>query len=164
MPFRTRLVSGAHHGIISAVAGIVAYVPTRALGLNEGFWSAITAIGVVQAEFRATQTTARDQLLGAAIGGLAALATLVAFGQHLVVYAAAVLVTIMMCWALNMASASRLAGVTATIIHLVPHSGSAGAMFFSRVIEVGWGVVVAVSVVWLAARLPARWWSPPPSM
>src|SRR5215467_1468481 len=83
MPLRARLVSGAHYGIISAVAGIIAYVPTRALGLNEGFWSAITAIGVVQVEFHATQTTARDQLLGAAIGGLAALATLVVFGQHL---------------------------------------------------------------------------------
>jgi len=45
MSLRARLVSGAHHGIISAVAGIIAYVPTRALGLNEGFWSAITAIG-----------------------------------------------------------------------------------------------------------------------
>jgi len=74
MPLRARLVNGAHHGIISAVAGIIAYVPTRALGLNEGFWSAVTAIGVVQAELHATQTTARDQLLGAAIGGLAALA------------------------------------------------------------------------------------------
>jgi len=160
MPLRARLVSGAQHGIISAAAGIIAYVPTRALGLNEGFWSAITAIGVVQAEFHATQTTARDQLLGAAIGGLAALATLIVFGQHLAVYAAAVLVTMMMCWALNMATASPLAGVTATIIFLVPHSGSAGAMFFSRVTEVGWGVLV-VSVVWLAARLPARWWPPP---
>jgi len=160
MPLRARLVSGAHYGIISAVAGIIAYVPTRALGLNEGFWSAITAIGVVQVEFHATQTTARDQLLGAAIGGLAALATLIVFGQHLAVYAAAVLVTMMMCWALNMASASRLAGVTATIIFPVPHSGSAGAMFFSRVTEVGWGVLVVVSVVWLAARLPARWWPP----
>src|SRR5215467_58978 len=126
MPLRARLVSGAHYGLISAVAGIIAYIPTRALGLNEGFWSAITAIGVVQAEFRATQTTARDQLLGAAIGGLAALATLVVFGQHLAVYAAAVVVTMMVCWALNMASASRLAGVTTTIILLVPHSSSAG--------------------------------------
>jgi len=158
LPLRARLVSGAHHGIISAVAGVIAYVPTRALGLSEGFWSAITAIGVVQAEFRATQTTARDQLLGAAIGGLVALSAMVVFGPHLIVYTAAVLVTMMVCWALNMASASRLAGVTATIILLVPHSDSAVAMFLSRVTEVGWGVLVAVSVVWLAARLPARWW------
>ena len=93
-----------------------------------------------------------------AIGGLVALSAMVVFGQHLIVYAAAVLVTMMVCWALNMASASRLAGVTATIILLVPHSDSAIAVFLSRVTEVGWGVLVAVSVVWLAARLPARWW------
>jgi uncharacterized membrane protein YccC len=150
---RSRLAGGAHYGIISALAGILAYVPTRALGLNEGFWSAITAIGVVQSEFRATKTTARDQFLGAALGGVVALVTLLLLGQHLLVYALAVLVAMITCSALNVASASRLAGVTATIILLVPHAGSPVTMFLSRVTEVGWGVLVAVSVVWLAARL-----------
>jgi hypothetical protein len=59
------------------------------------------------------------------------------------------------CWAMNVGSASRLAGITATIILLVPHVGSPQSMFLSRIVEVGWGVCVAVATVWLAARLPA---------
>jgi uncharacterized membrane protein YccC len=153
-----RMAGGAHHGIISACAAVIAYLPTQTLGLKEGFWSAITAIAVVQTEFRATQTTARDQFIGAAVGGITALCAFVAFGPHLLVYAAAVVVAMLMCWALNVASASRLAGTTATIILLVPHVGSPASMFGSRLAEVAWGVSVAVITVWLAARLPARHW------
>lgn len=60
------------------------------------------------------------------------------------------------------ASASRLAGVTATIILLVPHAGSPESTFVSRVAEVGWGVCVAVAIVWLAGRLPAAHLLPSP--
>jgi hypothetical protein len=49
--------------------------------------------------------------------------------------------------------ASRLAGITATIILLVPHSGTPGHMLVSRVGEVGWGVTVALGLVWLRERL-----------
>ena len=48
---------------------------------------------------------------------------------------------------------SRLAGVTATIILLVPHTGSANQMFVSLVLEVGWDVCVSVAIVWIAGRL-----------
>jgi uncharacterized membrane protein YccC len=163
LPMARRLAGGAHHGAISAFAALAAYLPTRALGLQEGFWSAITAIAVVQTEFHATQTTARDQFFGAAIGGVTGLCALLAFGPHLVmglhlaVYAAAVVIAMAACWAVNVASASRLAGTTATIIFLVPHVGSPWVMFGSRIGEVGWGVSVAVVTVWLAARFPAQY-------
>jgi uncharacterized membrane protein YccC len=152
------MVGGAHHGIISACAAVIAYLPTRTFGLKEGFWSAITAIAVVQTEFRTTQTTARDQFIGAAVGGITALCAFLALGPHLPVYAAAVVVAMVACWALNVPSASRLAGSTATIILLVPHVGSPASMFGSRLAEVAWGVSVAVVTVWAAARLPARHW------
>lgn len=151
-----RLAGGAHYGLTSAFAAVIAYVPTRALGLQEGFWSAITAIAVVQAEFQATQSTARDQFFGAAVGGVTGLCALLAFGQHLLVYAAAVVAAMAACWAANIASASRLAGITATIILLVPHAGSPWRMFGSRIVEVGWGVLVAILTVWVAARFPLR--------
>jgi uncharacterized membrane protein YgaE (UPF0421/DUF939 family) len=149
-----RLANGTQQGIISAVAAVVAYVPTQSLGINEGFWGAITAIAVVQTEFQATQSTARDQFVGAAVGGLIALCLLLALGNHLLVYAAAVLLAILACWALNVGTACRLAGITATIILLVPHSSPPERMLISRLSEVAWGVCVAIAVVWLAARLP----------
>jgi uncharacterized membrane protein YccC len=155
LPLLRRLAAGAHHGAISASAALLAFVPAHAIGLSQSFWSAITAISVAQTEFRAAQTTARDQFLGAAIGGLAGLCAFFALGQSLIVYALAVLLAMLACWAMNVASASRLAGITATIILLVPHSGSPLAMVVSRIVEVGWGVCVAVATVWLAGRLPA---------
>ncbi len=157
LPLLHRMAGGLHHGLVSACAAVIAYLPTRPLGLKEGFWSAMTAIAVVQTEFRATETTARDQFIGAAIGGITGLCAYLALGTHLLVYAAAVVVAMLICWAFNVASASRLAGTTATIILLVPHTGSPAGMFGSRLAEVAWGVSVAVLTVWVAARLPARY-------
>ncbi|HEY6516417.1 MAG TPA: FUSC family protein [Steroidobacteraceae bacterium] len=155
LPLVRRLAAGAHHGAISACAAVLAFMPAHAIGLKESFWSAITAISVAQTEFRATRTTARDQFIGAAVGGLTGLCTFFALGQTLIVYALAVVLAMLACWAVNVASASRLAGITATIILLVPHVGSPEGMFLSRIVEVGWGVCVAVAIVWLAGRLPA---------
>jgi uncharacterized membrane protein YccC len=53
------------------------------------------------------------------------------------------------CWLLKISTAARLAGSTATIIMLVPHAGSAARMMLYRVAEVGWGVAVAIVVVWV---------------
>jgi uncharacterized membrane protein YccC len=155
LPLLHRVAAGAHHGAISACAALLAFIPAHAIGLKESFWSAITAISVAQTEFRATQTTARDQFLGAAVGGLTGLCAFFALGQSLIVYAVAVIVAMLACWAMNVGSASRLAGITATIILLVPHVGSPESMFLARLSEVGWGVCVAVAIVWLAGRLPA---------
>lgn len=66
-PLLGRVAAGAHHGIISACAALVAYLPVHTLGLSEGFWSAMAAIAVVQSEFRAVKSTARDQFVGAAV-------------------------------------------------------------------------------------------------
>jgi uncharacterized membrane protein YccC len=152
----SRLMGGTRHGVISASAAILAYLPTHALGLKEGFWSAITAISVVQMELHATETTARDQFIGAAIGGAIAVCAALALGDHLLVYAAVIIIAMLTCWVLNVASASRLAGSTATILLLVPHAGSPTRMFTARLAEVGWGLCVALAAVWLAARLPAK--------
>lgn len=161
-PLLGRLAAGTHHGAISASAALLAFIPAHAIGLGQSFWSAITAISVAQTEFRAAQTTARDQFLGAAVGGFIGLGAYLALGQSLIVYAVAVVLAMLVCWALNVASASRLAGITATIILLVPHVGSPESMFVARLIEVGWGVCVAVAIVWLAGRLPTGHLGPQP--
>jgi len=154
-PALRRTVAGSHHGLLSACAALLAYLPTHALGLGQSFWSAIAAISVVQTEFRATESTARDQFLGAAIGGITGVGTSFAHHHGLFVYSLAVVLAMAICWVLNVGTASRLAGTTATIILLVPHLDTPGRMFLSRVTEVGWGVCSAIATVWFAARFPA---------
>jgi uncharacterized membrane protein YccC len=155
LPLLSRAAAGAHHGMISACAALLAFLPAHAIGLRESFWSAITAISVAQTEFRAAQTTARDQFIGAAVGGLTGLCTFFALGESVTVYALAVVLAMLACSVLNVGSASRLAGITATIILLVPRGGTPAGMFLARLSEVGWGICVAVTIVWLAGRLPA---------
>ncbi len=138
---------------MSAAAAIVAYLPTLGLGLHEGFWSAITAVAVVQSDFGATRSSARDQFAGAAIGGLVSVIAVTAAGQQLPAYAAAVVLSMLICWLFDVASAARLAGSTATILMLVPHRGSVEWMLLSRLGEVGWGVAVGIAVVWLINRI-----------
>ena len=148
-----RLAGGCRQAIITVVAAFAAYLPTHLVGLHQGFWSAITAISVAQAEFRDTQSTARKQCMGAAIGGIVGLGLTLGFGDHLPVYAAAVLLSVIMSWVLNVSDAAQLAGITATIILLVPHNGSPELMLVSRITEVGWGVCVGIAVVWVEDRI-----------
>lgn len=141
---------GLLHAVLTGAAGIIAYVPTQVLGLQEGFWAAITAIAVMQGEWRSTWSTGRDQLLGAAIGGIVALATLLVAGKHIWSYGLAVALAVLGCSLIRVSSAGRLAGITATIILLVPAGSLTPAeVAFWRVSEVAWGVVVTVSLVWI---------------
>lgn len=157
LPIGRRLADGVEHALMSTAAALAAYLPTQALGLREGFWAAITAIAVVQTELGATRTTARDQFVGAAIGGIIGVAVVLTTGQHVVSYALAAGLSVLCAWLVNVATAARLAGITATIILLVPHPGaSVQQMMLSRVVEVGWGVTVAIAVVWLAGWLDPR--------
>jgi uncharacterized membrane protein YgaE (UPF0421/DUF939 family) len=134
---------------MSAVAAILAYLPTKPLGLQEGFWGSITAIAVVQGELGATKTSARDQFAGAAVGGIVSSALVTWAGQSLAVYALAVVLSMPACWMFNISSAARLSGSTATIIALVPHHSTVEWMMLSRIAEVVWGLTVGVAVVWL---------------
>lgn len=155
LPVWHRMLAGSQQGIISAIAAVLAYLPAQPLGLKEGFWASITAISVTQTEFHAAQSTARDQAIGALVGGIVGVCAATFIGQSLWVYAAAIALSMVLCWGCNFSSASRLAGSTATIVLLVPHQGPVARMLVSRLAEVGWGIVVAVAVVWVAGRLPA---------
>ena len=148
-----RLTLGMRQACISLVAAFAAYLPAHLVGLTQAFWSAITAIAVAQAKFRDTESAARKQFTGAAVGGAIALCLISAFGDHLIVYAVAVVLAIIACWLLTVGDASQLAGITATIILLVPHTGTPGRMLAARLSEVTWGVCVGIVVVFLEERL-----------
>jgi uncharacterized membrane protein YccC len=156
--FFGRLALGLRHGLVSVAAAFCAYLPTHYIGLQQGFWSAITAISVAQMEFRDSKNMGRKQVTGAAAGGMAGLSLSLGFGDTLPVYAAAILGSVLLCWVLNVADAAQLAAITSTIILLVPHAGSNEAMLVSRLSEVAWGVCVGISVAWLENNLVRKLW------
>ena len=152
LPFRSQSISGLTQGLLSVMAAFIAYLPTQAIGLQDSFWSAITAITVAQTEYQAMTTTARDQFTGAAIGGVVALACYFSIGPSLWSYALAIVVSVLCSSLIGVQSARRLAAVTTTIILLVPHTGSPERMMVVRLTEVGWGITVAAAIVWAATR------------
>jgi len=159
--FAQRFVLGARQGGVSVVAAILAYFPSHLVGLQQPFWSAITAIAVAQMEFQATRAIARRQFTGAAIGGAIGLGMILGFGDNLLVYACAIMLAVLVCWLLNVGDASQLGGITATIIMLVPHLGTPQSILFSRLSEVGWGVAVGLAVAWAVDRLVRKFGKEP---
>lgn len=147
-----RLAAGLAQGSISATAAVLAWLPTQAIGLREGFWAAITAVAVAQTEFSAATSTARDQFAGAAIGGAVAAGVSLFVATGAVGFGISVVIAILACWLFDMMSAARLGGITSVIIFLVPHQGSAVGMTMSRIGEVGWGVLMAIVVVWCSTK------------
>ncbi|HTV95384.1 MAG TPA: FUSC family protein [Steroidobacteraceae bacterium] len=156
-----RFKGGIAQGLMSGAAAMVAYLPAKPLGLQEGFWASITAIAVVQTELSATRSSARDQFAGAAIGGCISALIMTLGDQTLTAYAAAVVLSTAACWVCNVAGAARLAGSTATILLLVPRHGAVLTMMLSRISEVGWGVAVGFATVWLVNRVERTWLASP---
>ena len=149
---RERFIKGLGHGVMSAVAAGLGFAPAPILGLHEGYWGAITAVTIVQADFKKIPSLAVDQLVGAAIGGGMAVLVLMVWGQGPLGYAAAVILSILACWVFHVETACRVAGITATIILLIPHANSPEEMWLSRIGEVCWGVLVAAAVLWVVAH------------
>ncbi|MDR6286524.1 putative membrane protein YccC [Methylopila jiangsuensis] len=152
-----RVLNGARHAALGVAAALLAYLPPSAIGLREGFWAAITALAVTQAQIVTVYTMGRDQMLGALIGGLTGALTAFVVGKGLPAYALAVGLSVLAAWLANAGSAARLASITATIIMLIPHQTSDAVMLASRVGEVCWGVASAIIVVGTADVLQRRW-------
>jgi uncharacterized membrane protein YgaE (UPF0421/DUF939 family) len=64
---------------------------------------------------------------------------------------------IVICWTVNVGSAARLGGITATIMLLVPGMGPAWDTALLRLGEVTIGTICALLVAWLMARIEQRW-------
>jgi uncharacterized membrane protein YgaE (UPF0421/DUF939 family) len=138
---------------MSVIAALLAYTPAHWLGLQDGFWASITAIAVTQGEFHTTTDLGRRQCIGALVGGSIGLCFALGFGYAIWVYAAAVLASISACATINRRDSGQLAGITATIVLLVPHTGAPENIVISRVLEVALGACSGAVVVWLCRRL-----------
>ena len=153
---RDRLLAGLSHALRAALAATLGYYGALALGLEQGFWAAITAISVTQNNYAEVRNSSRDQFIGAAIGGLVGMTAATPAPGHFLPYILALLVGMTLCWMLDLGAAGRIAGVTTTIIMLVPHHGTFWQFALFRLGEVMLGAVSALLVTWLGNRLERR--------
>ena len=138
--------------LLTGLAAAVSFGLPHALGLPEAFWGAITAIAVIQSELAATRSAARTQFTGAAVGGAIGLVTILVFGRTVFAFGPAIMIAMVSCVALRAANTGRTAGITCTIVMLVPPVGSLERMFAARLVEVAWGISVAVTLAWIVGR------------
>ncbi|MDN7906292.1 FUSC family protein [Burkholderia diffusa] len=157
LTFGERLTQGALMALQAVCGACLAYTIGRALHTEQAVWAAVTAIAVTQHNYSDTMSLSRDQFIGAMIGGLVGFAGAALGGDRLVAYAIAVAVTIISCWCLNVGSAARLGGVTATIVLLFPGNGPLWDIPLMRLGEVALGTVCALTVCWAMSRIERRW-------
>ena len=145
------------HAAKTALAAALCWWLALRFGLHDGYWGAISAIIVLQSNVGATVTASRDRLLGTLIGALLGFAFSL-FGALPWNFILAVLLAVIVCGLLGLRNSSRLAGVTITIIMLVPRAGPRWGLALDRVGEVLLGIVVALAVTTLVFPDRARLW------
>ena len=124
-----------------------------------GYWAAVSAIVVMQSEVGATLTASRERIAGTAIGSFIGLGTAIIWHHSIAVFALAVLVVMVLCTALRIQNAGRLAGVAVAIIVLIPRTQPIWQIAVERFLEVSFGIVVSLAVMeaWsAAAKLSVR--------
>jgi uncharacterized membrane protein YccC len=147
------------HAAKTALAAALCWGLALRLGMHDAYWGAISAIIVLQSNFGATVTASRDRVLGTLIGALFGFSFSL-FGTLPWNYVLAVFAAVGLCGLLGLRSSSRLAGVTITIVMLVPQAGAHWTVALDRVLQVLLGIVVALAVSTLVfpdrARLRLR--------
>jgi uncharacterized membrane protein YccC len=156
-PWTHRAVQGLWMALLALVAASAAYGLGLLLHTQQAFWAALTSIAVTQQTYLDTRASARDQIIGAGVGGVVGLAAALLGGEHYIAYAIAIVVAITACWIAGLGSAARLSASTTTIVMLVPHVGSFWLLAMTRIGEVALGIACALAAVGLAERIKLRW-------
>ena len=139
------------HSARTASAAVISLFVARWFGLSESYWAAITTLVVMQSTLGAALTPSRQRFAGTALGALMGALVGAYLGPEVIVFGAAIFVMGLMCEALCLdRSAYRFAGITLTIVTLVPRRRPAWVVASHRFIEVTVGIAVALllSAVW----------------
>lgn len=139
-------VATIRQAVRTAVAGVLAMYLSQFLGLPEGYWAAISAVIVMQANLGGAIRESWVRVAATAIGATVAIPFVYFFGRSLIGFGVAVIITIVLCTFLNLQAGLRVAATTVAIILLIPHPGRSWLPAAHRFLEVSFGIVVALVV------------------
>jgi uncharacterized membrane protein YccC len=138
----------------TALAGVAASYFSQFLRLPEGYWAAITAVIVMQANLGAALKQSWIRIAATAIGVVVAIPLIILLGKNLLAFGLAVLLTVIICSILHLDDGLRIAAATVAIIILIPRAGRPWNPAIDRFLEVSFGIVMAILVtnfVWPAS-------------
>jgi uncharacterized membrane protein YccC len=138
------------HSARTSVAAVLSLVVARALGLPEAYWSTITTLIIMQSTLGAAWTVSEQRLAGTAVGAVMAGLLTTYFGSNLMAFALGVFALGLICAALCLEDAYRLASVTLAIVMLIARPEKAWIVAAHRFVEVAVGIAVglALTAVW----------------
>jgi len=140
----------------TTVAAVAAVLLARLLKLPEYYWAPISTIVVIQSTIPPL-TLGWQRFVGTALGAVLGAALATYFSPSMVVYALGILLCGMLAWLLRVGSAYRFAGITLSIVLLIPHTLPPRIVGWHRFLEVSLGIAVAlvVTTVWPLAKKAA---------
>jgi uncharacterized membrane protein YgaE (UPF0421/DUF939 family) len=138
------------HSTRTAIAAVVSLIAARALGLPEAYWATITTLIIMQSTLGAALVVSEQRFAGTAVGAALAALLVTYFGSNTIVFGLGVFALGLICAALRLTDAYRLAGVTLAIVMLIAHTNPAWMVAVHRFVEVSVGIAVglAVTALW----------------
>lgn len=139
------------HSVRTAITAVVSLLVARLFRLPEAYWAPITTLVITQSSLGAAVAVSSQRLVGTAIGAVVGAIVATYFGPQVLVFGSSVFVLGLICAVAGSdRSAYRFAGVTLTVVMLVPRPGPAWVIAWHRFAEVfiGIGVALILAVVW----------------
>jgi len=138
------------HSARTAVAAVLSLVVARAFGLPEAYWATVTTLIIMQSTLGAALTVSEQRLAGTAMGAVMGAFLTAYFGSNVIVFGLGVFALGLVCCALRLEDAYRLASVTLAIVMLIARTKQAWIVAAHRFVEVAVGIAVglALTAVW----------------
>jgi uncharacterized membrane protein YgaE (UPF0421/DUF939 family) len=139
------------HSARTAVAAMASLIVPRLFRLPEPYWAPVTSLVITQSSLGTVFSISGERFIGTLLG--AAVGAIVAgcFPGNMLVFGTSVFILGLLTAATNAnRSAYRFAGVTLSIVLLVPRIGPAWHIALDRFAEVsiGLGVALMLSMLW----------------
>jgi len=138
------------HSARTAIAAVLSLVVARAFGLPEAYWATVTTLIIMQSTLGAALTVSEQRLAGTAMGAVMGAFLTAYFGSNVIVFGLGVFALGLVCCALRLEDAYRLASVTLAIVMLIARTKQAWIVAAHRFVEVAVGIAVglALTAVW----------------
>jgi uncharacterized membrane protein YccC len=134
----------------TAVAATASFLVARLSGLPEAYWAAILTLVIMQSTLGAAWRISAERFLGTVLGALCGGVIARFFPTSWMVFAIGIFFLGLVCALLRLQNSYRFAGITLTIVLLVPHTKPAWTVALHRFTEVSIGIVVglAITAIW----------------
>jgi uncharacterized membrane protein YgaE (UPF0421/DUF939 family) len=133
----------------TAIAAVAAMLLARLLKLPEYYWAPISTIVILQSTIPPVMLS-WQRFVGTALGAVLGAAFATFFSPSALVYGVGIFLCGVLAWLLRIGGAYRFAGITLSIVLLVPQKGAPWIVGWHRFLEVSLGIAVALvtATVW----------------